>query len=63
MDQVIAMIQKARAEGFALGHAEGERCARDEALRHAASALLAEMRPVMRKLEDLAYGIREVANA
>lgn len=55
-------IQQARAEGFALGHTEGERCAREEALREAASALLAELRPVIRKLEDLAYGVREVAN-
>jgi flagellar biosynthesis/type III secretory pathway protein FliH len=55
-------IQSARAEGFAMGHSEGERCAREEALRQAASAVLAELRPILRKLEDLAYGTTEAAN-
>lgn len=55
-----AALAEARADGYAAGHAEGLREGKDEAARRAYSAALNELRPVIKRLEELAYsGIRE----
>jgi flagellar biosynthesis/type III secretory pathway protein FliH len=56
-DEIAAKIATARAEGFARGHAEGVRHGYEEARRAAFSSALGELRGVVARLEQMAYGI------
>lgn len=49
-------LAAARAEGYERGHAEGVRQGLEEARRAAFSAVLADLRPVVARIESAAYG-------